>query len=577
MKNRTKKMSGMDWLKAGTVIGTSVFLTATPAQEPMDNLAALKEQAQRFKAFAEKLSEPQRKALSGAALNTLTMAENWDKLEPMFKEAHRKRSPMALEALKAKAPHPRQVSDPNIDALHSMLAGFTQNETSTAWCGDNVVVAFNDSGSIFEQWAVSPNAGVSMVGYAISDDQGKTFADRGFLPSKPAPKGADFYSLFGDPVVQCAGSKTFYIASLGEGLIDEGGGSFSFRSEISVSKSTNGGVSFGGPVSAAVAKELQFLDKPWMAVDPTDPDRIYVTYTNFDFSGDICRRGLRTAIDLVRSQDGGKTWTKPSVMNQVCGNALVQGSQVAVGPKGEVYVAWEGFRFNPNTGTDTRAVHIRRSDNHGRTFASAIRVSNVNRVGNFGLLQAPFCSASEFPSLGVDRSQGPTRGNVYIAWHDGRYLTRPDGPFEKTTYGYADILMSRSTDGGATWSEPIRVNQNSEPLASGKGTDQYQPAIAVDPRGRVGICFYDRKRDKNNFLIDRYCAKSNGGGNTWEKAARKGQFPPTHGIDFFINPFYMGDYDTLASDFTQSQSGFIGAYGDNSLGNPDVRRIRWHE
>ena len=33
----------------------------------------------------------------------------------------------------------------------------------------------------------------------------------------------------------------------------------------------------------------------------------------------------------------------------------------------------------------------------------------------------------------------------------------------------------------------------------------------------------------------------------------------------------MGDYDTLASDFTKAHRGFVGAYGDNGRGNPDVR------
>lgn len=50
-----------------------------------------------------------------------------------------------------------------------------------------------------------------------------------------------------------------------------------------------------------------FLEKPWIAIDPTDPDRLYVTYTDFDTSGTsvACPGESRTAIELVRSTDGG--------------------------------------------------------------------------------------------------------------------------------------------------------------------------------------------------------------------------------------------------------------------------------
>jgi hypothetical protein len=40
--------------------------------------------------------------------------------------------------------------------------------------------------------------------------------------------------------------------------------------------------------------------------------------------------------------------------------------------------------------------------------------------------------------------------------------------------------------------------------------------------------------------------------------------------DLLINPVYMGDYDGVAADATGRSEGFLGAYGDNSRGNPDV-------
>jgi hypothetical protein len=51
-------------------------------------------------------------------------------------------------------------------------------------------------------------------------------------------------------------------------------------------------------------------------------------------------------------------------------------------------------------------------------------------------------------------------------------------------------------------------------------------------------------------------------------------FAPVPAQDSFVNPVYMGDYDALASDFTGRGSGFFGAWGDNTAGNPDVRGTR---
>ena len=94
----------------------------------------------------------------------------------------------------------------------------------------------------------------------------------------------------------------------------------------------------------------------------------------------------------------------------------------------------------------------------------------------------------------------------------------------------------------------------------------------MDRRGKVGVCFYDRRRDNNNFLIDRFCARSRDGGVTLHNRRKtRRNFAAVPGQDILINPVYMGDYDELASDFTQVYTGFIGGFGDNSRGNPDVR------
>src|SRR5207245_7216628 len=101
-----------------------------------------------------------------------------------------------------------------------------------------------------------------------------------------------------------------------------------------------------GPPIAAVTKSVSsghLLDKPWMIVNPAAPAQIFITYTDIDTSGTgDCGVNSRTAIELVKSTDGGKTWGSPIVVVEVCGAPFVQGSPVVVNPSsGNVSVAWE--------------------------------------------------------------------------------------------------------------------------------------------------------------------------------------------------------------------------------------------
>jgi BNR/Asp-box repeat. len=352
------------------------------------------------------------------------LAEQWDQIESMLRQAspsgeaprERPLSP-ALDAQIQKTLGTIQVSDPSTDVNFSRFSGFTQSETSTAWCGDNVVVGFIDTGSLFET-LFGPAGGLSATGVARSTNKGVTYTDLGFL--NPGPGITDV--LAGDPVVACTDSTTFYYASLFLRAT---------TSDISVSKSVDGGATFGDPVSA-VSKDrtTHLLDKEWMAVDPTSPNKLFVAYTDIDLSGSsaTCGANLRTAIELVRSINGGVNWSAPPVViAEVCGfDVFVLGVQVAIGPGGKVYVAWETFA-DFSAGGGVREIDIRKSTDHGLTFDPAVKVADVTPVGtpfptpveDVLLLQGTFRSAFEIPSLAVDRSGTATNGNVYLAWHNG--------------------------------------------------------------------------------------------------------------------------------------------------------------
>ncbi|MCU1330588.1 MAG: exported protein of unknown function [Bryobacterales bacterium] len=546
-----------------------------------DRLANIQAQLAQVKDVLSRIPDSQRGAMSGGAQNLLQLANTFEEAVRGLSEApavgpYPAEAPPAdasIVSIRSRAaaaravsalPDPTRVSNPLADSLFSVVGGFTQSETSTSWCGNSVVVGFNDSGSISET-TLFGSGGLSLSGSAFSTNGGLSFRDIGFVNPGPNPVNL----LAGDPTVSCSDRNTFYYTQIFRtGTVSP----LELIAAVGLSKSTDSGASWEDPI-AAVSKPgaTHFLDKPWSAVDPANPNRLFVTYTDFDQSGSVCgfaspnTPNPRVAIELVRSLDGGATWSAPLVLDESCNVRpafpLVQGSQVAVDPHGTVFVAWEAYPSG--TAASFRELRVARSFDQAASFDRYVRAAVVAPAGSgvgVGSLQGGIRN-NEFPSLAIDRSPGASNGYLYLTWNDGRNLRVRDLQSGNGTYGYSDILLSRSIDGGRTWSPPVRVNDNPTALPNGRGTDQFQPGVAVDKTGAVGVCWYDRRADPVNFLIRRSCGVSKDGGTTWTNLlAATPAWAPFHGADLLINPLYLGDYDVLASDVMGASSGFMGAY-----------------
>jgi hypothetical protein len=540
------------------------FASSVSAQSNEERLKAIKPRLDQMKALYDKLP-PLHKQILGGNRNLIHLASVWDVVAPNASKNQPARPLSGVRGPSAASSGVVAVSDPRTDLEFSSFAGFTQSETHSARCGDSVVVGFNDSGSLLETLP-NPNIGLSFSGWGQSLDGGARFHDGG-----PVPPGSNIFNILGgDPVVGCANSTTFYYSQL-----FSTGSLTTFVSALALSKSTDGGATWADPV-ASVQKDgaLHMLDKDWFAVDPSDPDRLYVSYTDFDSSGlggsGQCPNDFRTAIEFVTSDNGGSIWSRPIVLDFICGGAnAVQGSQIAVGSQGDVHFAWEVFvnsagpreirsrSFNPKTGK----------------LGNTVIVDKVVGGGDGFLLQGLFRDFLGL-SMAIDRSKTPSAGTIYITWDDGRDLVIPDANSPTGTYAYDDILTAISFDGGNSWFNGGRVNTDGQPRF-GLGHDHFQPGAAVDKSGKVAVCWYDRRDDPENFAISRFCGTSTNGGATWTNTqVQVPPFAPVHGIDLLINPAYMGDYDGLTSDFTGGTAGFIGAFQFmGSTANPDVLAV----
>jgi hypothetical protein len=377
--------------------------------------------------------------------------------------------------------------------------------------------------------------------------------------------------LAGDPVNVCTNSLIFYQASLLESTNSLGVP----LTEISVSKSTNGGFSFGNPIVVAQADgRTHFLDKEWMAADPLTPTTLYVTFTDFDNSGAICgfSSGVpvpNTIIKISKSTNAGSSWGAPVSIAHVCGSISTgfpafQGSQVAVGTNHNVYVSWKVLSASP-------FIMFAKSINGGTSFGTAVKAANAHCVGDCFVLQGNFRDFLSI-SMVLDASNNP-----HIFWDDGALQVTDALSSLTGKYGYSDIKTVMSGNGGTTWTSPVRVNTNIEPLSNGRGTDQYQSAGAINKTGKIAACYYSREFDTSNYKFDRMCATSTNNGATWSATrVTTTSSIPIHGTDVLLNPSYMGDYDTLANDETGLNSGFVGAFQvDGITGNAQLQAVKF--
>jgi hypothetical protein len=393
---------------------------------------------------------------------------------------------------------------------------------SAARCGNSVVVGFSDT---------EPNVSNSSDGYAASLDGSKTFRDLGVLPASTADPGFGPDMLIGQVSLACASPQLFYYAST---FFADRPGTFPcdpICTAISVSISTNGGVTWGLPVMAAGNFfDTHSISAPSIAVDPASLPRIYVAYIDdndvgpFDFTFPECDSSNDVMeLRLARSIDGGRTWTTGPI-DHACGlssNPETQGTlespNVVISPGGKVYLTYEFHQETGMPGTGVNEIRFTRSVNEGQTFSPSIVVSK-DAIDNAR------------PQLAVDRTTTTFRGAVYLTWSGMPHGTS------------TEVLMSDSLNQGVSFSFPRSVRGISV------GT-QVNPVVAVDNDGQVATCYYvtgtNTPTSSSNYFYN--CLTSFNHAATWASYQKLVTSAPP-------------GFDALTSDFLLQNDGFFTAF-----------------
>ena len=414
----------------------------------------------------------------------------------------------------AAQPGVTQVSaDPYTPATASRGEHATEVEPDTFAFGSTVVSAFQ-VGRVF-------NGGATDIGWATSRNGGVSWT-HGFLPgtSQQAMKPGPFFSVSDPSVAYNARDRVWIVSWLGVHF--SGGGIV----DVMASRSTDGGLTWGAPVT--VAATGVFYDKSWTTCDNTPTSPFYGhCYTEFDnaSSGDL---------ELVStSAHGGLSWGPPTpTADHIHG----LGGQPVVQPNGRVVVPFEGF-------TGIRAFS---SDNGGATWNASVKIStNSSHL-------VPGVRTSPLPSAEINR-----HGTVYVVWQDNRF--EPGGTAN-------DIVLSSSAD-GTTWSPVRRIPL--DPV--GSKVDHFIPGLAVNRTSAGGhtqlaLTYYFDTNPSCHGLTCRIrvgFASSLDNGQTWSAPhilshpMQLGWLAPT------TQGRMVGDY--ISTSFLAGQQRVVGAF---AIGHP---------
>ncbi len=257
---------------------------------------------------------------------------------------------------------------------------------------------------------------------------------------------------------------------------------------------------FGNTWSPSIILQSGSVDKNLTAVDnvPGSPylGNAYVVWSDFNQSNPSATASYST--------DGGVTWSTYQHINSSATGHYTQGVNPAVGPGGVVYVAWQSpVSGSPFTGD---FVGLGKSTDGGASWTYDNNIYDCNGIrGTLTFAGASGIRVNDFPALAVDNSGGPRNGWLYIVTAERNLAPAGSDP---------DIVMHYSSDGGTTWSDGIRVNQD----AMNNGQFQYMPAVCVGEDGAVNVVYYDTRNYTGGGSPDSaevYLSRSVDGGATF--------------------------------------------------------------
>jgi hypothetical protein len=404
-----------------------------------------------------------------------------------------------------------QVNAPQGSFAESGFLGRSETAVATTVSGRDILVGFNDG----QGWCgppfgapCEPQKPPGLSGYAFSTDGGLSFTDAG------APDPVLFDNVFtrGDPWLDRGGfdNATFFFANLAVDATTQAGLGVSVHRGHFVGN----GFAFTDvrTFTSTNPNNPYAYDKEAIAAAKDGSGAAYVSVTDWIEVCGIPHFGAGQ-IELWRTHDGGDSWQGPTIVSPdmtfvtdptdpSCGmnGTVQQGSVPAIGPNGELYVAWlQGPTFT-DAGISTNArIEVAASFDGGVTFGSPATVASTN-VSFVHTAPAGYNNPfrMDSPRIAV-ATGGPHAGRVYVTFtSETRPATTPSPvqcpaglPEGSFCVGQdplsEEAFLSFSDDGGSSWSTPTRI----APAVPVEGVKRMWPVLTLQPGGNMDVIYYE--------------------------------------------------------------------------------------
>jgi hypothetical protein len=410
-------------------------------------------------------------------------------------------------------------------------------EPQVAVSGNNQIAMWHQ-----DRWS---NGGGHGIGVGFSSNGGKTWTDS-TLPidmcAPGAPPSLSFYQRSSDPWVSIGPDGTAYASALSFDAVDN-------KNAVVAATSTNGGASWNVlPIPGSVfTLSQQSTDKNATTADPTQAGVAYTVWDTLVLATDNPDDNPHTQAYtgpayFSKTMNGGQSWTQAKIIVNTAERQQTIGNVIVVDPRNDTLYDFTDLIVSPNTPfgngvqTNDQLAFVKSTDG-GDTWSAPHIVAPFNSLGVVDPNTGQRLRVGDgLEEVAID----PNSGKLYVVYESSTNFAKN----VKQGIGAWDneVLMTTSSDGGATWTGPSVVHA----LASGLPT--YTPTVAVSASGTVAVTYYDNRHltagQTANLPTDYWVSYSTNGGVTFDNEQHiAGPFDQLTAP--YARGFFLGDYEGL--------------------------------